>query len=236
VSTARQRKWEDDGVPTAERKYAGDSAATRTLRRRGALIDVALTEMAENRWRTATVEALCRSAKLNKRYFYESFDGLDALADAVIESIAAEVAEAAVGGYVPLLDRPVREQARGAIAAVVDVLGDDPRKALVLLGGVPTTPVAHEKRTAVIAGLTAALIAHARTTHDLSLEQDSLASTAPAFVIGGTAQTILSWAGGDLSVTRDRLVEDITALWMILERDATALARSRLSGPTADPA
>lgn len=52
----------------------------------------------------------------------------------------------------------------GAIAAVVDTLGDDPRKALVLLGGVPTTPAVHEKRTAVVASLTAALIPHARTT------------------------------------------------------------------------
>ncbi|WP_039827430.1 TetR/AcrR family transcriptional regulator [Nocardia testacea] len=217
-------------MTTAERKYAGDSAHTRALRRRTALIDAALTEMAENRWRTATVEALCRAAKLNKRYFYESFDGLDALAGAVIESIATEVAEAAVGGYIPLLDQPVEEQARGAITAVVDILGDDSRKALVLLGGVPTTPAAHENRTAVIGGLTAALIAHARTTHDVSLEQDSLASTAPAFVIGGTAQTILSWATGDLPVTRDRLIEDITALWMTLERSATEMARSRLSG------
>ncbi|WP_280423212.1 TetR/AcrR family transcriptional regulator [Nocardia carnea] len=217
-------------MPTAERKYAGDSARTRLLRRRTALIDVALTEMADNRWRTATVEALCRAAELNKRYFYESFAGLDALADAVIETIATEVAEAAVAGYIPLLDRPVEEQARGAITAVVDILGDDPRKALVLLGGVSTTPVAHEKRTAVITGLTAALIAHARTTHDVSLEQDSLAATAPAFVIGGTAQAILSWAGGDLPVDRDRLVDDITALWMTLEHGATELARARLSG------
>ncbi|MFE3541515.1 TetR/AcrR family transcriptional regulator [Nocardia sp. NPDC059177] len=216
-------------MSTAERKYAGDSAHTRSLRRRTALVDVALTEMAENRWRTATVQALCQAAKLNKRYFYESFDSLDALADAVIETIAAEVTEVATGGYLPLLDRPVREQARGAIGAVIDLLGADPRKALVLLGGVPTTPMAHEKRTAVIAGLTAALIAHARTTHDVSLEQDSLAATAPAFVIGGTTQTILSWASGDLPVTRDRVVDDITALWMTLERGATDLARARLA-------
>lgn len=222
-------------MSTAERKYAGDSASARVLRRRTALVDVALTAMAENRWRTATVDALCRSAKLNKRYFYESFDSLDTLADAVIEAIAEEVAEAGVGGYLPLLDRPVEEQARGAIAAVVDVLGDDPRKALVLLGGVPTTPVAHEKRTAVIAGLTAALIAHARTTHDVSLERDSLAATTPAFVIGGTAQAILSWANGHLSITRDRLIDDITALWMALEHRATDLARSRLSETATEP-
>ncbi|MGK8486036.1 hypothetical protein [Nocardia asiatica] len=145
------------------------------------------------------------------------------------------MAAAGVGGYLPLIDRPVEEQARGAIAAVVDVLGDDPRKALVLLGGVPTTPMAHEKRTAVIAGLTAALIAHARTTHDVALEQDSLAATAPAFVIGGTAQAILSWAGGHLPITRERLVDDITALWMALERSATELARTRLSDTATEP-
>lgn len=74
------------------------------------------------------------------------------------------------------------------------------------------------------------LIAHARTTHDVSLEQDSLAAITPAFVIGGTAQALLSWANGDLPVTRDRLVEDITALWTTVESGATELARSRLPG------
>ncbi|MGK8486037.1 hypothetical protein [Nocardia asiatica] len=74
-------------MSTAERKYAGDPAGARMLRRRTALVDVALTAMSENRWRTATVDALCRAAKLNKRYFYESFDSLDSLADAVVESL-----------------------------------------------------------------------------------------------------------------------------------------------------
>lgn len=223
-------------MSSAERKYAGDSAATRIQRRRLALIDVALTAMAENRWRTATVDNLCREAKLNKRYFYESFDSLERVADAVIESIATEVGAAAVNGYFPLLAQPVEEQARGAIAAVVDVFGADPRKALVLLGGAPATPMAHEKRTALIADLTTALIAHARTTHDVSLERDSLASTAPAFVIGGTAQAILSWANGDLSISREALIDDIAALWMILEHSATALAGSRLAAQTPEGA
>ncbi|WP_084494978.1 TetR/AcrR family transcriptional regulator [Nocardia shimofusensis] len=216
-------------MSSAERNYAGDSAATRIQRRRATLIDTALTTMAGKLWRTATVDSLCRAAKLNKRYFYESFPTLDALADAVVETIANELTAAAVGAYLPLLGEPVEAQARAAIAAVVDVLGDDPRKALVLLGGVPAAPATHDKRTAVITGLTAALIAHARTTHDVALEQDSLAATAPAFVIGGTVQAILSWATGDLAVDRDRLVDDITALWLILDQGAAELAGRRLA-------
>ncbi|MGV9752992.1 TetR/AcrR family transcriptional regulator [Nocardia farcinica] len=217
------------GVSSVERRYAGDSAATRTRRRRATLIDVALSAMAENRWREATVDGLCRAARLNKRYFYESFDGLDALSDAVVDEVAAEVTAAAVSGYLPLLDRPVVEQASAAIGAAVDVLGADPRKALVLLGGVPATPVAHEKRTAAIHNLTAALVEHARTTHDVALERDSLAATAPAFVIGGTAQAILSWATGEMTISRDQLVADITALWLALDESAAGLARERLS-------
>ncbi|CAM2980888.1 TetR family transcriptional regulator [Williamsia muralis] len=210
------------------RNYGGASASARVEKRRSGLIDAALTEMAENRWRSATVASLCVQARLNKRYFYESFDDLDRLADAVIDSVAADVGGAAVAAYLATLDSPLEVQAKNTVSALVDVLGTDRRKALVLLGGVPTSAGQEDTRRAAIGGLTAILVDHARRIHDVELEQDSLAFTAPAFVIGGTAQTILSWVNGDLPVERDQLIDDIAAIWLSLGESASDMARSRL--------
>ncbi|MFI6431929.1 TetR/AcrR family transcriptional regulator [Rhodococcus oryzae] len=213
---------------SGERNYGGASASARATKRRSSLLDVALTAMADNRWRSATVASLCAETRLNKRYFYESFDDLDQLASAAIESVAAEVGSAAIGSYLATIGSTLDEQAHGAVAAVVDVLGADRRKALVLLGGVPTAAGQEDKRRAAIAGLTVVLVEHARSIHDVELERDSLAATAPAFVIGGTAQAILSWVNGDLAVNREQLIDDVTALWLALGRSAADIARSRI--------
>ena len=124
-------------------------------------------------------------------------------------------------------------QAKAAVDAVVGVLGADRRKARVFLGGTAGAPIAHARRDAAIRGLTAILVEHARVIHDVELETDSLASTGPAFVIGGTAHTILAWAEGTLDITRSQLVEDITDLWLALGAKAAVIAHARRPKPDA---
>ncbi|WP_020108228.1 TetR/AcrR family transcriptional regulator [Nocardia sp. 348MFTsu5.1] len=223
--------WKTGLVTNAsERSYAGATMSARVAKRRASLLDVALTAMAKNRWRSTTVASLCSEAGLNKRYFYESFDDLDQVADETIDEVAAEVGGAAITAYVSTLGATLEQQAQAAVEAIVDVLGTDQRKALVLLGGVPTSVDKEGHRGAVIAGLTTVLTEHARKIHDVELEHDSLAATGPAFVIGGTAQAILSWVNGDLAVSREQLIDDITALWLALGQSAAEIARSRLDG------
>ncbi|MFC4376140.1 TetR/AcrR family transcriptional regulator [Nocardia halotolerans] len=225
-----------DVSAAGKRSYGGESASERVRRRRAKLIDAALTAMAENRWRSATVAGLCDEAQLNKRYFYENFTDLDTLASAVIDEVAAEVGHAAVASYVVSIDLPLADQARAAVDAVVGALGTDRRKALVLLGGVADSPTAHARRNDAMQGLTAILVGHARNVHGVALEKDSLASTAPAFVIGGTAQAILSWVDGTAAVDRSRLIDDIAALWLALGESAAGLARARLEAEMCDGA
>ncbi len=84
--------------------YRGVSAADRAAERRTKLLEAALTVWADPDTRT-TMTAICAAAGLSERYFYESFTGLDAALEAVLDQIAAEIedisrraAEAAGGG------------------------------------------------------------------------------------------------------------------------------------------
>ncbi|MES9537339.1 MULTISPECIES: TetR/AcrR family transcriptional regulator [unclassified Actinomadura] len=213
------------------RAYGGQSADQRKAVRRGRLIDAALTSMADGAWRAETVARLCARAELNKRYFYESFTDLDQLAVAAIDQIAQEVGQAALDAYAASAGLPLAGQARAAIGAVVHGLADDPRKARVLFGMVGGPPLIQQHRAAVVQGLTEILMDHARAIHGVELAADSLARTAPPFVVGGTAETILAWVNGTVAVPLDILIDDLTTLWLITGNGAADHARHRVRNP-----
>jgi AcrR family transcriptional regulator len=183
--------------------------------------------MASNEWRAVTVDKLCAAAGLNKRYFYESFTDLDAVAAAAVDDIADDVRTATTDVAVRTAAQPLEMRAYAAVDSVVRTLVRDPRRARVLLGGVATSPALHDHRGTVIRKLTAVLVAHARTVHGVELEADPLARVAPAFVIGGTADAILAYVDGRARVTLDELVQSLTTLWLVTGNGAAEVARTR---------
>ena len=205
------------------------------LHRRLAIIDVALTAMAENRWRSATVAAICAEANLSKRYFYESFRDLDELGAAVIEGVASEIGRSAVAAFEMAINAPVAIQARAAVDSVVGSIGADRRKALVLLGGVAWSPILHAERTAAMRRLTDTFVTYARIEHSSESSVHPLTSTVVAFIIGGTAQAILAWIEGDHSTETDRLIDDVTALWLSVGASTADITSKRSASTKLSP-
>lgn len=199
--------------------------------RRARLLDAAMDAMCGNEWRTVTVDKLCAAAGLNKRYFYENFTDLDAVAAAVVDDIAVDVSAATLSAVAGAAAQSLAEQAHAAVDAVVRTLVDDPRRARVLLGGVASTPSQQQHRDAVLRGLTEILVAHARTVHDVELEADPLAQVAPAFIVGGTADAILAFVDGRTDIAQHDLVDSLTTLWLITGNGAADVARDRSREP-----
>ena len=183
--------------------------------------------MAGDEWRVITVDKICAAAGLNKRYFYENFPDLDALAAATVDDIAEAVRAATLQAVVGAVDAPIEQQAHAAVAALVQTLVGDPRRARVLLGGVAGSAAQHHHHVAVMRGLTAILVEHARSVHDVELAADPLAEVAPAFIIGGTADAILAFVDGRSHVAQDELVDSLTTLWLLTGNGAAAVARAR---------
>lgn len=221
----------DDGEVSeaSQRSYAGRSAETRRKERRERLIDAALDAAADNAWRTMTVDKLCVAAGLNKRYFYESFTDLDAVAAAAVDDTAVQVSAATLAAVSTVIGAPLERQAWTAVDAVVRTLVTDPRRAKVLLGGVAISPALHQHREAVMRGLTEVLVGHARAVHGVELEADPLAQIAPAFVIGGTADAILAFVDGRARVSIEQLVDGLVTLWLITGNGAADVARARMA-------
>lgn len=80
-----------DGQPDAPaephapvgRPYGGRTQADRVAERRRRFIDAGIQVFGQQGYRAATVRGLCAQAGLTDRYFYESFDSVQALLEAV---------------------------------------------------------------------------------------------------------------------------------------------------------
>lgn len=73
------------------RQYQGETAEQRIHSRRQALMDLALSALIDDQWRSLSISELCRRGGLHKRYFYESFSSLDDVVGALIEDFAGKI-------------------------------------------------------------------------------------------------------------------------------------------------
>ncbi len=212
---------------TTKRSYGGQSAEARRRHRRVRLLDAAMETMARNEWRGVTVDKLCATANLNKRYFYENFTDLDDVGAAVVDDIADKVRAATELAADAAAQEPLEAQAYAAVGATVRTLVDDARRARILLGGVAASPGLNAHRTTVMHRLTDVLIDHGRSVHGIELEADPLAKVAPAFIVGGTADAILAFVNGHVDLSLDEFIAQLATLWLITGNGAAQVARAR---------
>jgi AcrR family transcriptional regulator len=208
------------------RAYGGETAAERAARRREELIAAAFSIVAEHGRQGLRVEALCREASLNKRYFYESFSDLDAVVAALVHWLA----EDAIGVALAELgtDRPDVQAARRAAAAFVMHLTDDPRRARVLFGAVPAGDAAAEHRASALRQLASIVAAHGRGIYDLG--DDPRVDLAAAMMVGGTSQAVLDWLDGRIGGSREAFVDELVALWLVMADATTARVQADRDG------
>jgi AcrR family transcriptional regulator len=213
---------------TPGRVYGGRTGDERAAARRAALVAAAFSLVAEEGWRGVNIEAVCRRAALNKRYFYESFEGLDALISAVTTWLADDAIDVTLAALDPQLPRD--ESTAHAIAAFVEHLTDDPRRARVLFGAVPADDAAVGLRAAAIRRLIAIVEAQGRSIYAVPSE-DPAAELSAAMIIGGTSQAILDWLDGRADCPREELVAHLISVWLAIGDATDARVRGRPSRP-----
>lgn len=110
------------------RPHRGVSAAERKSIRRATLIESGLELFGTQGIAAVSIDQICVHARLNKRYFYESFSSLDDLVDAVVKRILADIAE----GLVPRVAEGGFRNPQPAVAYFVDTVLSDHRIARLL--------------------------------------------------------------------------------------------------------
>ena len=213
-------------VPVKEmsrRPYGGETGDERAARRRDALVEVAFALVADEGWRQLRIEQVCRRAGLNKRYFYESFQDLDAVIGAVMRRLADDAIEVTLAALDP--SAPQHEFVHGGISALVRHVTDDPRRARVLFGATPAGEAASAHRAAAIRKIVAAAAEQSRHYH--AIANDPAFDLAAAVLVGGTSQAVLDWLDDPGGLSREEFIDELAALWDIIGDGAAKRARRR---------
>ena len=205
--------------------YGGASPDERKARRRAALCEAALDLLADGGWERVTVRGVCAGAKLNDRYFYESFRDPAALLLAVREQVTAQ-AFAVVGAAIADTKPDPDERVRAVVVALVDFFTDDARRGHVLIQSQATEELRAARQTSIRA--MARLVADqgvAMLGAQAPPEQDR--ELAALTLVHGTLELFASWLRGELDITRRHLVDFLVAMVRTTEDLAAALRRQR---------
>jgi AcrR family transcriptional regulator len=193
------------------RPYRGVPHEDRIAERRETLIATGLDCLHEDGLSGVSVRSICARARLTPRYFYESFADLDALLLAVIDSVAAEVATAAVAA-IGAAGPSLPDQVRAAVDAGYGVVATDPRKATALLiAAAGHGPLAARRQQIVIDYADLAL---ANLGPLGSLRNRKQATATALFLMGGAGELIAAVLSKRLRLSRTAVVDQLTALWL----------------------
>lgn len=216
-------------MATPARPYQGESAENRIKARRRQLLDTAYALMKAGGWRQVTIDHLCREARLNKRYFYESFRDLDALAGALVDDLATQLIDIGMrtAGVAAATGLSTDALARQVLGAVVGFLIDEPQRARVLFTEVASSPRAVAHRQSAVQAFAQTLSVYGHQHHEAGGATDPIAPLAASLLIGGTIDAILGWLDGKIPMSREQFIDDLAALWVIAGDGAAARAKAR---------
>lgn len=203
-------------VATTSRSYGGVPIEQRRARRRAALLDAAQEIIGTSGFAKLTVSGLCAQARLSERYYYESFSDLDAVFSELFDRIVDEIGQAVVAAFVTT-PTDIRAKTRAAIAAAIDLIADDPRKARIATVEAQLNPALLMRRAEVMrsfAGIMVAVCA-GEVGADVVEKAGDQAEFAATHLLGGLWETTNSWLAGTLPVTRAALIDRSTDQFLL---------------------
>lgn len=196
---------------TLHRPLRGVSAADRKTARRKLLMASGLELFGTRGIAAVTIEEICRHANLNKRYFYESFPSIDALATAVVNKILKDIGE----GLVPLVAAGGVGNPRVAVTYFVHTVMSDPRLARLLFVEADAGGLAHQRQRFIDLAVDLWIGADPTTPDDPG-EREIVRMGAYGYG-GACREIILATITGRLDFTADEVADHLTRL---LERIA----------------
>ncbi|WP_238815658.1 TetR/AcrR family transcriptional regulator [Nocardia brasiliensis] len=203
-------------MATTSRSYGGVPIEQRRARRRVALLDAAQEIVGTSGFAKLTVSGLCARAKLSERYYYESFADLDTVFSELFDRIVDEIGQAVVTAFVTT-PVDIHAKTRAAIAAAVDLIADDPRKARIVTVEAQLNPALLRRRAEVMrsfAGIMMAVCA-AEVGAQIVESAGDHAEFAATHLLGGLWETTNSWLAGTLPVSRAELIDRSTDQFLL---------------------
>lgn len=204
----------------------GVSLADRRIERRALLLDAAFDLLGTEGSARTTVRSVCTRARLNPRYFYESFTDLDELIVAVYDRLVDRLTEAVVS-TMDVVPDDHRSQTRAAIEQIVGFVDEDRRRGRVLYAEALDNEALNRRRVETGHTLAEIVALDAAERFGSPPEGEQIGRVGAAILVGGFSELLIGWLGGRIDLTREQLVDDATALFLALGETAAAIAARR---------
>lgn len=190
------------------------------------LLDAAFDLLGTQGWTATTVRAVCQRARLNPRYFYESFTTLDELLIALYDRLVAEAQQVALDAVAGAPDDPLA-RTRATLGALFRFVVDDPRRARVLFVEAHGNEGMMRRRLDTMLAMADQLDAYARQVYGEPRPGERISQVAANVLVAGASELLVAWLDGHLDMTLDELVEDAAALFTATGEAAIAIAVAR---------
>lgn len=204
---------------TEARPYRGIAQHDRVAARRDALIEAGLDCLHDDGLSGASVRSVCSRARLTPRYFYENFADLDDLLVAVVDAVAAQVAVAALAAVARAPD-DLPAQVRALVDAGYGVVVADRRKATALLVAAAGHGPLVDRRQQIVLDYVDLALANLPALRSATRADRRAARATALFLLGGAAELIGAVLAGTLRLSRARVVELLSGMWVAVLRQA----------------
>jgi len=208
------------------RSYRGTSAEERRSARRAQLLAAGLDLLGTDGYQGTTVRAVCARARLTPRYFYESFEDLDALLVAVFDRLVGEASEIVLRA-VDETAHDARAKARAAIEGFVRFATDDPRRARVMFVEAVGVEALMRRRSAAMSLFAKVIADRGGEFYGAPADADPVLELTASLLAGGLTELLVTWLDGRIAISREELVDDVTELFVATGEGAVAIARRR---------
>jgi AcrR family transcriptional regulator len=209
-------------VAAVPRPYRGVSAADRRSQRRQQLIDAGLQLFGTRGIAAVGIVDVCAEAGLTKRYFYENFASIDALAEAVFEHVTGNL----VAVVAPAIEAGAGRDPRPALTVYTRALLSDPR-VVRFLGVESQSGPLKKYRDGFPTRAVELWFAFAAEDDALPPAQE-LRLRAYGF-IGAAQQIGLAWLDGHLPLTIDEVIDQLVDIFYRISDIAPRSTRDETS-------
>ena len=217
----------EETVPV-RRKWRGVEPDTRTAERRQRLIDAAIALLSTEGLGGTTVRAVCATSGLHNRYFYESFDDIDALLVAVFDQLAAAfLAHISAAADAAGDDPAARLQA--VMQAAVGVVGDQRDLVRILTVEATGNEALNRRRIGMLHHMAGLIEADAYRSYGQPPPGERIGAVSARFMAGGLAELFVAWVEGEIKGGPDELARDAVDVVMAFSESTRALAAARHS-------
>jgi AcrR family transcriptional regulator len=205
-------------------------AEARLAERRGLLLEAAFDLLGTDGDAATTVRAVCARARLNPRYFYESFADRDELLLAVYDEQAALLGAAVVANVEAAGDDEAA-RLRAGIETIARFVTDDPRRAKVLYSEALGNEALNRRRLQAQHAVVDFLVQWDQQRHGPHPDAEPMPTVMASILVGGIGELMLAWLDGRIDLTLEQLVDDASALFLATGAAAAAMVEHRNHRP-----